>query len=128
MEELGARPGSLVGIDVVPQRIDEARRLHPEYDLRVGDASRLEFEDASSDLVLFSSVLDEEKARRIASEIVRVLRPGGAVLWYELRVGNPWNPDVRGLPVRAVRDLFPGLEVRLRRITLVPQVARRLAG
>ena len=130
MRELDAEPSGLLGVDLLPARVERARREHPELEFRIGDASRLELPDASFDLVLtmtvLSSVLDDAMARRIAGEIVRVLRPGGALLWYDLRVGNPRRPGVHGVPARAVRDLFPDLRGPVHRLTLVPPLARRL--
>jgi hypothetical protein len=55
-----------------------------------------------------------------------VLRPGGAVLWYDFRYGNPRNPNVRGLRRAEIAALFPGFDERLELVTLMPQLARRL--
>ena len=54
----------------------------------------------------------------------RWLRPGGAVLWYDFTVNNPRNPDVRGVPLPRVRNLFPQGRPRHRRLTLAPPLAR----
>ena len=59
--------------------------------------------------------------------MVRVLAPTGLILWNDLRVDNPKNPNVRGLRREEVAQLFPGLVVSGRRITLLPPLARRLA-
>ena len=37
----------------------------------------------------------------------RWVRPGGGVLWYDFTFDNPRNPDVRGVPLARVRELFP---------------------
>ncbi|HEY7198899.1 MAG TPA: class I SAM-dependent methyltransferase [Candidatus Dormibacteraeota bacterium] len=130
MRELGARGGDLLGVDLMPERIERARELHPDIEFRVGDATRLELPSESFDLVLsftvLSSVLATDAARRIAAEMRRMLRPGGAILWYDLRRDNPRNANVRGLPAPEVRALFPGLRARLERVTLAPPLARRL--
>jgi hypothetical protein len=39
-------------------------------------------------------------------------------------VNNPFNPDVRGVPVERIRELFPQGEMRVRRLTLAPPLAR----
>jgi hypothetical protein len=46
------------------------------------------------------------------------------VLWYDFTVDNPRNPDVRGVPLKRVRELFPHARMQARRITLAPPVAR----
>lgn len=99
-------------------------------DVRIGDASRLPWPDCSFDLVVqstvFSSVLRQETRKAIAAEMARVMSPGGAILWYDFFVDNPRNASVRGVRAAEIHALFPGYEVRLRRITLAPPVARRL--
>jgi SAM-dependent methyltransferase len=126
----GALPARLVGVDV---RADAVARAHvhwPEIGLDVADATALPYRDASFDLALcftlFTSILDDGIARQVAGEVRRVLRPGGALLWYDFRVGNPWNPHVRGMSRRSVRALFPGWPGRFRLVTLLPPLARRL--
>jgi ubiquinone/menaquinone biosynthesis C-methylase UbiE len=127
---LGAPPGQLHGVDLLPDRIDEARRRRPAIDWRVGNAERLDFPDGRFALVLaftvFSSILDPRMARNVAREMRRLLAPGGAVLWYDLRVPNPWNPDVRPIDRAALAALFPDLAPTLRSVTVIPGVARRL--
>ncbi len=99
-------------------------------DVRAGSAAALPWRDGSFDLVLqqtvFTSILDGQMRRTVAAEMTRVLRPGGAVLWYDFVYDNPDNPDVRGAPAREVRGLFPGFAADLVRITLAPPIARRI--
>jgi len=46
------------------------------------------------------------------------------VLWYDFTVDNPRNPDVRGVPLARLRALFPQGQLRQRRVTLAPPLAR----
>ena len=98
--------------------------------LQCANAEQLGFPDTSFDLVLlftvFSSILNEQMSCNVAYEVSRVLRPGGAVLWYDFRYNNPRNPNVRGMTKRYIETLFPGLHMRLHTITLLPPLARRL--
>ena len=64
--------------------------------------------------------------RDVAAEILRVLRPGGVVVWYDFFVDNPRNPNVRGVHRRQIRALFHGCDVGLSRVTLAPPLARRI--
>ena len=75
---------------------------------------------------VFTSILDDRVARQVAAEVGRVLRPGGALVWYDFRVDNPRNPHVRGMPRRRLAGLFPGWHARLQLVTLLPPLARRL--
>ena len=127
---LGASAPRLVGVDLLPQRIEAARKAFPDLDFRVANAERLEFADGSFDLVLaftlFTSILDATMASNVASEVRRVLRPGGALLYYDFRYDSPANRNVRGLGAARVRALFPGFVGELHTVTVIPPLARRL--
>lgn len=131
----GATPSHLAGIDLDEERLEFSRTLFGNQsdppDLRVGDAGALPWPDNAFDIVqqstVFSSILDAALRERVAAEMVRVLRPGGAILWYDFFVNNPNNPQVRGIPRSELRALFPGATMRSHRITLAPPVARWVA-
>jgi SAM-dependent methyltransferase len=129
--EWGARPENLLGVELLPDRVERARSLNPGIKVDLGDASRLGQLDGSFDIVLqstvFSSILDAAMRREVAGEMLRVLRPGGAIIWYDLRMDNPGNPDVGGVGRREIESLFPGCGCRFHRTTLAPPLARRLA-
>lgn len=127
--ELGADPARLVGNDLLDDRLLQARRALPaSVRLLPGDACALPLDEASVDLVyqstVFSSILDEALQCRLAAAMWRWVRPGGAVLWYDFAVDNPRNPDVRGVPLARVRELFPAGRIDARRVTLAPPLAR----
>ena len=127
----GADPARLHGCDLIPERVSAARRkLSQATTLTVADGGALPYPPASFDLVLqftvFTSVLDDALRRRIAQEMWRVLRPGGAVLSYDFRVQGR-NPAVRAIHPRELRGLFPEGRFTHRRVTLAPPIARRLA-
>ena len=129
----GARPENLTGVDLLPERIAEARRLCPEgVRLTCGGANDVQAPDASFDLILqatvFTSVLEPRVKQQIAGEMLRLVRPEGTILWYDFRIDNPKNPDVRGVGRAEIRRLFPDCRIELRPITLAPPLARRLAG
>ena len=96
--------------------------------LTCGDASALQAGDASFDIVcqftVFSSILDAALRQHLANAMWRWTKPGGAVLWYDFTVDNPRNPDVRGVPLARVRELFPQGRITHRRVTLAPPIAR----
>ncbi|TME01118.1 MAG: class I SAM-dependent methyltransferase [Chloroflexi bacterium] len=128
--ELGASDSHLAGIDLLPERVEAARRAFPRIAFRAGNAEHLPFPDQAFDLVVaytvFSSILDPEMAANVASEVRRVMRPGGGLLWYDFRYNSPANPNVSGVSADRVRSLFPELSGPLLRVTLLPPLARRL--
>jgi SAM-dependent methyltransferase len=123
----GARPEHLAGIDLLPEAVAAARGIHPALRVECGSAGDLPFPDGSFDLVsqftVFSSILDATLRRRVATEMLRVLRPGGTVLSYDFTL-NPGNRDTVGIGRGELATLFPGCRLRLRRVTLAPPLAR----
>jgi SAM-dependent methyltransferase len=132
MLEWGARPSHVAGVDLLPDRIAEARLLcAADVQLVCGSASALDFADSVFDLVfqftVFTSILDFQVKRRIAQEMLRVLRPDGLIVWLDYHVSNPRNRDAHGIGKREIAQLFPDCEVKLRRIMLAPPLNRVLA-
>lgn len=129
----GFAPAHLQGIELIEARAAAARqRLPAAVRLHVGDALGAPITEASQDIVsqsvVFSSLLADDYQQQLAAAMWRWLKPGGAVLWYDFFVDNPANRDVRGVPLKRVRALFPEGRIDARRITLAPPLARRVAA
>jgi SAM-dependent methyltransferase len=126
---MGFAPEHLCGIELLPERFAQARRVLPSaLTLVEGDALAADVPAQSQDIVfvstVFSSLLDDAFQQRLAEAMWRWLKPGGAVLWYDFTVNNPRNPDVRGVPLARLKALFPQGQVQARRVTLAPPLAR----
>jgi SAM-dependent methyltransferase len=129
----GADPENVYGVELLPASADRARRLTAQgATIQCANAIQLDFQPHSFDLVIqatvFSSVLDPATRRRMAAEMLRVLRPNGLILWYDLVVRNPWNRDTRPIGKSEIRDLFPGCCHELKRVSLAAPIVRRLAS
>jgi ubiquinone/menaquinone biosynthesis C-methylase UbiE len=128
----GIPQNHLHGIELKPSKAAHAKARFPLSDLRAGDASQLPWPDQEFDLVVLStmmtSVLDTAAREKIAKEVVRVLRPGGAVLWYDMRFNNPSNPIFRRVKRRELQKLFPRLHGKIKSVTLAPPISRFVAG
>lgn len=127
--QIGFAAERLIGIDLLPQSVEMARRKLPaEVRLFSGDACVSRVDPLSQDLVLqftvFSSILDRAFQRELADTMWGYLKPSGAILWYDAAVSNPRNPDMRGVPVRRIKELFPRAKIEARRVTLAPPLAR----
>lgn len=126
----GADPANLIGVDLLQERVEQARYLNPNIRFLVQNAVELPFDSSTFDLVLLftvlSSILERSVQQQVASEAWRVLRSGGAIMWYDF-IWNPVNRDTRGVSLRQLRILFPEGEFHLRRHTLIPPIARRVA-
>ena len=128
----GAQPKNLVGVDLLADHVAEAKRLCPEeVRIECRSATTLDIPNSSIDLVLqstaFTSILDSGMRARIASEMLRVVKGDGLVLWYDYHVNNPWNSDVRGVKKQEIIELFPNCQIELERITFAPPFVRFLA-
>jgi ubiquinone/menaquinone biosynthesis C-methylase UbiE len=127
----GVTPENCFGVDLLPSRIDEAKRLSPNMNFQCGNGETLPHGDARFDVVLcftvFSSIFDPRMKQHIAAEMMRVLKPGGIILWYDYHMNNPRNPDVRGVKKSEVTSLFSGCTISFRGVTLAPPLARALA-
>jgi hypothetical protein len=58
--------------------------------------------------------------------VARILRPGGYLIWYDIRYDNPSNRAVHGVTRSRLQALFPGWRQELKTSTVAPPVARRL--
>lgn len=129
----GAQPSHLSGIDLLPDRIEQAQQRYAGINWHVGSAHELPYPDGSFDLVMlsvvFSSILDGTLRKRIADEIWRVRKSGGLILCYDFAYSNPRNAAVEGMTRQEVRRLFerPGANFSFRRVTLAPPLSRRIA-
>jgi ubiquinone/menaquinone biosynthesis C-methylase UbiE len=128
----GASPSNLTGIDLIPDRVEKAKQLCPQgVDLRCGNASTLPFNDHSFDIVtqftVFSSILDAGMKKALASEMRRVVKYKGYILWYDFYVNNPNNLDTRGIRKSEIAELFPDSRIKLRKVSLIPMLTRAIA-
>jgi ubiquinone/menaquinone biosynthesis C-methylase UbiE len=128
----GARPENITGIDLLPDRISKAQQLCPPgMRIQCASAAEVPFGSEEFDLVLqstvFTSIIDQDLKRRVASEMIRVVKPDGFIMWYDYHVNNPQNKDVRGVKRSEIGSLFPSCRIELQRITLFPPLTRWLA-
>lgn len=125
----GFSPENLVGNELLEDRCRVARRLlPPEVQIIPGDATRMELPAEGFDIVVqsivFTSILDDAFQQLLAERMWHWTAPGGGVLWYDFMYNNPRNRDVRGVPVRRIRQLFPEGRIGWRRVALAPPIAR----
>ena len=128
----GADPERLVGIELDPVRVAQARRLSPaSVRILEGDAAETGIPSGSFDLVyqsvVFTSILNMGVRRALAREMLRLLKPQGIALWYDFRVDNPHNPDVQAVGRAEIRELFAQCDISFRSVGLAPFLARRIA-
>jgi SAM-dependent methyltransferase len=132
LERKAGRSFRYVGIDLLDNRIADARERVPWGEFHVASADRLPLGDDSVDVVvaatLFSSIPDVWFRREIAGEVDRVLRTSGHVVIYDLRYPSPRNPSVRPIRRKELNEMFPGWQISIKSLTLVPPIARSRLG
>ena len=115
---LGAIPNRCHGIDLVAERIRQASMIYPEADFRVGDACDLPYADESFSLVSqFTCLCNIPDPAPAAREMVRVLRPGGHIIWFDLARTKPTTIT---RPIPDPEELFPDMLCVWRRAVLHP--------
>lgn len=103
-------PKAYTGLDLNRSGIEFCRRRHAERGLRFlqGDASNLPFESAK-----FDAVINVEASHcypsfeRFLSEVSRVLRPGGELLYADFRFSDgfeKWDAALAGCPLEILAE------------------------
>jgi SAM-dependent methyltransferase len=123
----GFTPQNLVGVDL---RIDAFAQGAGAI-RRVGaDAARLPFRDATFDASLqttvLSSVMDADVRTAIARELIRVTRPGGVILSFDLRRIGRGPRRIVAIDRAELGRLFPGRSMRIDTEYLDLRVASRV--
>lgn len=124
---LGASHSNLFGADLLYDRVVEAQKELTGSNFLQANGVQLPFVSDLFDFALqytaFSSVLDDGVKYVLAKEMLRVLKPEGAIIWYDFWT-NPTNPQTRGIRKSEIRKLFPNCDVYFKKITLAPPLAR----
>jgi len=97
----GARP---VGVDLSPQMIELARRLHPGLDFREADVEHLPFDDDTFDAVVCCFGLGHfPRPEAAVAECVRTLLTGGRIAfsWWD----DPSRQRIQGIFRDAIAEV-----------------------
>lgn len=126
---LGFQPRNLYGCDLISKRIEEARRALPgDVHLEIGDALSAHPAKEKFTIVfqstVFSSILSDSTQRDLANKMLSLVESNGGILWYDFIYLNPFNRDVRGVPMKRIQDLFPDSQIAVWPLTLLPPLGR----
>jgi ubiquinone/menaquinone biosynthesis C-methylase UbiE len=125
--QLGA--ARLLGIDYIISRVQDAIRKNGKPLYICADGQNLPLEPRSFDLVMqftaISSILDQSIRVKVCQEMIRVLKPGGWVLWYDFWF-NPTNHQTHGMTLKEIHRLFPQCSFEVRKVTLAPPISRQI--
>jgi ubiquinone/menaquinone biosynthesis C-methylase UbiE len=96
MELSGSK--DVIAIDISPELLELAQKNHPDAVFKLGDAMNLDFNDNSFDVVFGSSVLHHLDMEKTCKEILRVLKPGGRLVFAEPNMINPQIAIQKNIP------------------------------
>lgn len=89
---LGFKEDCLYGIDIVPERIEWAKKKFSNIEFSCNDASKMDnyeanFFDIVMETTMFIQLTDDGLSQRIADEILRVTKSGGYIMLIDWRYG-----------------------------------------
>lgn len=129
--EWGGEQDRLHGIDLLPDRIERAKLLSPNVDLRVESAWETHYKEDSFDLIfaytIFSSILDPNIRELVAREIMRIIKPNGVLFIFDFKISSPGNKDTTGINVKEINRLFPEMSMLSSSLILAPPLMRKIA-
>lgn len=103
-------PASYTGLDLNPVGLDFCRRKHqlPNLDFVEGNAEKLPLPDQSFDVVInIEASHCYPRFTRFLDEVARVLRPGGHLLYADVRRCPEiakWEEELRDAPLRLLSE------------------------
>jgi SAM-dependent methyltransferase len=100
----------------------------PKKQIIIGDAATLDFPkrfDIILQSIVFSSILNNALRKELAQNMLRMLKPGGTILFYDFVYNNPFNKDVRKVTKKEISLLFNNAKtISFFSATLAPPIAR----
>lgn len=107
---------SVVGLDLSPRMLEQARRLNPDVRFREGDMTALDFANGVlAGIAAFYAIVNipKESLTLVFKEMLRVLQPGGLLL-LAFHIGDETLrlPELWGRPISMDWFLFPTLQIR----------------
>src|SRR5262245_34898066 len=115
---LRRRVAKLTAVEAEAPAVAKLVERFPDVDVRLGDASALEFDDGTFDaaatFTMLHHVPTRERQDEVLAELVRVVRPGGVIMGGdsvasdELRAfhqGDTYNPIAPGYLLDRLREL-----------------------
>ena len=108
--QLGFIPQNLYGIDIIEERIDEAKGKYPNMNFTCDDAAAMPYESDKFNLVvestMFVQITDVKLAQQIAGEMLRVTKPLGYILVIDWRYSKPGNSTYLGVSQKRIKEMF----------------------
>jgi ubiquinone/menaquinone biosynthesis C-methylase UbiE len=132
LTQLGFIKSNIYGIDIRKKSIEEALIKSPRSHFTMMDARKMLYSNNKFDFIniftLFSSIISQNNRQKVVMELLRVLKPGGHIIYYDLRYSNPFNPNIKPMTEKNINSLFSCFRIEKKNITLLPPLARNLGS
>lgn len=131
--QLGIKWENIYANELLEDRFKVLSEHYPQAHLISGDAGKIKEFDGFFDIVfqstVFTSILDLDFKKHLASLMWKMKKPNGVILWYDFTFDNPNNKNVKGVKLDELRSLFPNAkQFKVKRVTLAPPIGRRVGG
>ena len=123
----GADQNQLIGVDISEERIKKAKsRFESLKFLHIND--KIPFSDNKFTIIVvstvFSSIIGKSERVFWAQEIDRVLKKNGAIIFYDMKMNNPFNFKTKKISKNELKHLFKNYSIKTKTITVLPQLSR----
>lgn len=128
-KELGFKDENIYANELLEDRANELKANFPSIHTFPGDALQLTFENKfhiTFQSTVFTSILDFDFKKKLASKLWNMTQPNGIVLWYDFAYDNPKNKSVKGITKNEIKQLFhQSANIEFYKVTLAPPIGRR---
>ena len=126
----GAAQDQIIGVDISEKRIKKAKsRFESLKFLQIND--KIPFSDDKFNIIVistvFSSIIGNSNRLFWAKEIDRVLKKGGAIIFYDMKVNNPFNFNTKKISKKELKLLFSNYSIKTKSLTVLPQLSRTIS-
>lgn len=126
----GASPNCLTGVDISQVRISKAKLIFPNFNFFLINKS-LPFNSEKFSVIIvstvFSSIRNDKERVFWASELTRVLKSNGTIIFYDMKKNNPLNTSTKKVSISDLKDLFFNYEIKYWTLTVWPHFARLIS-
>jgi len=131
--QLGISWNNIYANELLDERFKVLSEHYPQAHLISGDAGKIKEFDGFFDIVfqstVFTSILDLDFKKHLASLMWKMKKPDGVILWYDFTYDNPNNKNVKGVKLDELSSLFPAAkQFKVKRVTLAPPIGRRVGA
>ncbi len=130
LNSMGVEPNCLYGNDIMPNRIEEAKKRLPTLaHLDCNNFLEIPYQENFFDCIflytVLSSILDLDFQKALIQKAKSLLKPGGVIIIYDFIYNNPANPDVRRIDIGFLKKTFIPLSYSIKKATIIPPIARK---